>query len=130
MASAHKISTSQKRLHELMSVMNIKQKDIVDKTGLNKSTISNYCNGNRVPNQKNIAIISDAFDISPAWLMGYDVGMKRSKEESKDYVVTLEEQKILVELQTIDPRDRELILSTLAIAYQNALDRKKEDSVS
>ena len=130
MASAHKISTSQKRLHELMSVMNIKQKDIVDKTGLNKSTISNYCNGNRVPNQKNIAIISDAFDISPAWLMGYDVGMKRSKEESKDYVVTLEEQKILVELQAIDPRDRELILSTLAIAYQNALDRKKEDSAS
>lgn len=130
MASAHKISTSQKRLHELMSVMNIKQKDIVDKTGLNKSTISNYCNGNRVPNQKNIAIISDAFDISPAWLMGYDIGMKRSKEESKDYIVTLEEQKILVELQTIDPRDRELILSTLAIAYQNALDRKKEDSAS
>ena len=130
MASAHKISTSQKRLHELMSVMNIKQKDIVDETGLNKSTISNYCNGNRVPNQKNIAIISDAFDISPAWLMGYDVGMKRSKEESKDYVVTLEEQKILVELQAIDPRDRELILSTLAIAYQNALDRKKEDSAS
>lgn len=130
MASAHKVSNSQKRLLELMNLLNIKQKDIADKSGLNKSTICNYCNGNRVPNQKNIAIISDAFDISPAWLMGYDVGMKRNKEETKDYIVTLEEQKILIELQTIDPRDRELILSTLAIAYQNALDRKKEDSAS
>ena len=130
MASAHKISTSQKRLHELMSVMNIKQTDIAEKSGLNKSTICNYCNGNRIPNQKNIAVISDAFDISPAWLMGYDVGMRRSKDESPDFIISNEEQEILLELQTIDERDRELILSTLAIAYKNALERKKEDSVS
>lgn len=125
-----KTTTTQMRLQELINIMNIKQDDIVKRTGLNKSTISNYCNGNRIPNQKNLSIIADAFNISPAWLMGYDVNMKRNQKQTPDYVVSSEEQEILLELQTINESDRELILSTLAHAYKKALDRKKQDSVS
>lgn len=124
-----KTTTTQIRLQELMNIMNIRRDDIVKRTGLNKSTISNYCNGNRIPNQKNLSIIADAFNISPAWLMGYDVNMKRILK-NPDYIVSSEEQEILVELQAIDESDRDLILSTLAHAYKKVLDRKKQDSVS
>lgn len=125
-----KITNTQKRLHELMSALNIKQNDIADKTGLNKSTISNYCNGNRVPNQTNLAIIADAFNISPAWLMGYEVNMMRNKDQLVDYIATIEERDILMKLQEIDESDRELILATLELAYQKALKRKKQNIVS
>lgn len=125
-----KITNTQKRLHELMSALNIKQNDIADKTGLNKSTISNYCNGNRVPNQTNLAIIADAFNISPAWLMGYEVNMMRNKDQLVDYIATIEERDILMKLQEIDESDRELILATLELAYQKAIKRKKQNIVS
>lgn len=125
-----KITNTQKRLHELMSALNIKQNDIADKTGLNKSTISNYCNGNRVPNQTNLAIIADAFNISPAWLMGYEVNMMRNKDQLVDYIATIEERDILMKLQKIDESDRELILATLELAYQKAIKRKKQNIVS
>lgn len=125
-----KITNTQKRLHELMSALNIKQNDIADKTGLNKSTISNYCNGNRVPNQTNLAIIADAFNISPAWLMGYEVNMMRNKDQLVDYIASIEERDILMKLQEIDESDRELILATLELAYQKVLKRKKQNIVS
>ncbi len=125
-----KITNTQKRLHELMSALNIKQNDIADKTGLNKSTISNYCNGNRIPNQTNLAIIADAFNISPAWLMGYEVNMMRNKDQLVDYIATIEERDILMKLQEIDESDRELILATLELAYQKVLKRKKQNIVS
>lgn len=73
---AKKISTTQKRLAEMMKILNVCAADIVRKTGINKSTLSHYINGKRVAAQNQLALISDAYGIDPAWLMGYDVPMK------------------------------------------------------
>lgn len=71
-----KISDSQKRLHEMMDILGIKQTDIVNKTGINKSSLSNYLNGRRTPTQEQLSRIADPYKINPAWLMGYDVPMQ------------------------------------------------------
>ena len=80
-----KTSNSSRRLKELMTRLNIKQTDIANASGLEKSVISMYVNGHRLPRQDKIAQIADAFNIDPAWLMGYDVPMMRNEYIEKKY---------------------------------------------
>lgn len=70
-----KISNSTERIKEIMQMYGIKQSDFCNRTGLNKSIVSLYVSGKREPAQDNIFIISKAFNVDPAWLMGYDVPM-------------------------------------------------------
>lgn len=64
------------RLAELLSITGTTQADMVEKTGINKSVISQYVNGRRLPRQDKLAIISEAYNVDPAWLMGFDVQNK------------------------------------------------------
>ncbi len=70
-----KVATSQMRLRELMEKKKIKQADIARKTGIARSTVSYYLSGQREPRPNSIRLISQAFDVEPSWLMGYDVPM-------------------------------------------------------
>lgn len=88
-----KVSTSQKRIAEMMKVFNISQSDIVRKTKIPKSTLSNYLNGKRTPDQEHLSILADPYGINPAWLMGYDVPM----ELRHDYTDAKDE--IFIEIQ-------------------------------
>lgn len=75
-----KTSNVRERLLELMAKYGIRQKDIAKRTGLNKATISYYVSGKREPAQDNIFIIAKAFNVDPAWLMGYDFPTEISPE--------------------------------------------------
>lgn len=72
-----KNSSFKERLTELMQKNNLRQADVVKTTGLDKSTISYYLNGKREPAQDNIFTISQAYNVDPAWLMGYEVPMEK-----------------------------------------------------
>lgn len=85
-----KITDSQHRIAELLSYLDIKQTDFCKKTGLQKSALSNYLNGDRVPRQNQIAKIADAYNINPAWLMGYDVPMELDINEPFEPTNTFE----------------------------------------
>lgn len=68
-----KICTSNQRIKELLSSLSITQTEFCNRTGINKSALSNYLNGDRTPRQDQLSKIADAFNVSPTWLMGYDV---------------------------------------------------------
>lgn len=72
---ATKISNSRERIKQLMEFYNLSQTDLCKRTGLKKSALSNYINGEREPRQNQISIIADPFNVNPAWLMGYDAPM-------------------------------------------------------
>ena len=72
---AKKICSTKDRLAEMMQIFDITAADIVRKTGINKSTLSNYINGKRNADQEHLSLIADPYGIDPAWLMGYDVPM-------------------------------------------------------
>lgn len=75
-----KNSDSNKRIRELISELNISQTEFCKRTGINKSALSNYLNGDRAPRQDQIDKIAKAYDVNPAWLMGYDVPQKELKD--------------------------------------------------
>lgn len=77
---AKKISTTQERLNEMMTAFDIRPADIVRRTGINKSTLSNYINGKREARQDQLSLIADSYGMNPAWLLGYDVKMMSEVE--------------------------------------------------
>lgn len=64
------MKTFAERLKHYMEQANMKQTDLVKKTKINKSSISEYLSGNYEPKQRNIYKIATALGIKPSQLMG------------------------------------------------------------
>ena len=77
------------RLLQLLSITGDRQTDMVRKTGIEKSAISNYLNGKRIPRQDKLYTISVAYGVNPAWLMGLDVEMYiKNEDEEQNRILT------------------------------------------
>lgn len=76
-----KITDSKHRIKELLNLTKDSQNEMARKCGLTKSAISNYVNGSREPRQDAILLISKAYNVNPAWLMGLDVAMEIENKE-------------------------------------------------
>lgn len=53
-----------KNLTQIMSVRDIKQADIVSLLGVSKSTVSSWCNGDKIPRMDRVQKLADYFGIS------------------------------------------------------------------
>lgn len=49
------------------------QQRFVERTGLNKGSVSQYVNGKNVPSPANAEKIAAAFNVDVGWLLGYDL---------------------------------------------------------
>ncbi|WP_199798753.1 helix-turn-helix domain-containing protein [Clostridium tetani] len=72
-------NTISERIKKGLEIRNMKQAELVEKTGIGKSSISTYILGAYEPKQKNIYKIAKALDVNEAWLMGLDVPMERQQ---------------------------------------------------
>lgn len=75
------IDTFANRLKEALRVNNMRAYELSEKTGLDKSLISNYLSGKYKAKQDKLAILGDVLNVNPVWLMGYDVPMELKKED-------------------------------------------------
>lgn len=75
------IDTFANRLQKAMNLKNMKQVDLVEKTNIDKSLISNYLKGKYKAKQDNLYLLAKVLNVSEAWLMGYDVPMERNSED-------------------------------------------------
>ena len=57
------------RIIERMKVLGLKQVDIIRETGISKTAISNYVNGNRIPDTLSIYKLSQALETSIEWIL-------------------------------------------------------------
>lgn len=104
-----RISDTKHRLKELMDAYDINQQDIADRTGIPKSSISMYVNGNRVPRQDKVSLIADAYHIEPAWIMGYDVPM----EIRDNQTIATKDFEVLHKYLMLSKRDQGIINSIM-----------------
>lgn len=72
-------STFAIRLKEIMNIKSIKAAEIVEKTGIPKSAISQYLSGKFEAKNDRIHILANFFNVDEAWLMGFDVPMEREQ---------------------------------------------------
>jgi repressor LexA len=76
------MATIAERMRAAMDQRGISQADIVNHTGIGKSSISTYLTGEYEPKQRNLHKIAEALDVDPGWLMGLDVPMKQNVQNS------------------------------------------------
>lgn len=73
------------RLNYAMQFRNMKQADLVRKTGIGKSSISTYLTGEYAPKQTNTYKLAEALHVNPSWLLGNDVPMELPIEEERRF---------------------------------------------
>lgn len=67
-----KFELTAKRLREAMANKGMRQQDLANASGVSKSNISHYVNGNHVPDNFMAYKLAKALDVAPDWLMGID----------------------------------------------------------
>jgi len=67
------VDTFKNRINLAMKLQKMKQHELANKTGINKSVINKYVKGTNRANNENLAKLADALHVSEVWLMGYDV---------------------------------------------------------
>lgn len=74
-----KVSTFTERFNELLTDLlacGMQRVDIAKQLGVSKQTISAWATGERSPKRPTIVGIAQAYDVSIAWLHGFDVPKK------------------------------------------------------
>ena len=79
------------RLRTAIKNSGLKQTEIVERTGISKSSLSEYLSGKYLAKQDNIYKLAFVLNVNEAWLMGYDVPKERiqTKEENKNKAAKL-----------------------------------------
>lgn len=95
MGIKYKVSNTAERLAEIMERENMKQVDIINRckpylkqygVKMNKSGISQYLAGKSEPNQRKLAVLSEALGVSPDWLMGFGKDLPKFKNDKFEYI--------------------------------------------
>ena len=63
------------RIREALEIRDMKQSELVERTGIDKGQMSSYISGKYKPKQKNLHLMAKVLSVDEAWLMGYDVPM-------------------------------------------------------
>lgn len=61
------------RLKEALQIRHMKQSELANITGINKSMISNYLSGRFEPKTENLNKLADALQVNDVWLSGLDL---------------------------------------------------------
>lgn len=69
------------RFNEVLDDKNISMADVSKQTGISRSSLSEYSKGKFIPKQDKVYLISKALDVSPSWLMGFDVDINNHKKD-------------------------------------------------
>lgn len=72
------VETFQNRLATALKIRNMKPVELHEKTDISESLISKYLSGNAIARQRKLSILSEALNVNPVWLMGYDVPMENN----------------------------------------------------
>ena len=107
-----------KRISRALSIRNMKQSELCSLTGIPKSAMSQYISGAFEPKQDRIFLIAQALDVSEAWLMGFDVPMKRENLSPDKQELTEGEQMVLELFRKIPEERQPEALELLRVALK------------
>jgi transcriptional regulator with XRE-family HTH domain len=99
------------RLKKALSIRKMMQAELCQKTNIPKSALSEYLKGLYDPKQDRLVILSEALNVDPVWLMGFDVPMEKSDKKISPHEPTLTEgEKVMLELFRQIPVDQQPVV--------------------
>lgn len=100
------------RIKMALSIRNMKQAELCQKTKIPKSALSEYIKGVYEPKQDRVFAIATALNVDPVWLMGFDVPMEKDDKKispNEDDSLT-EGEKTMLDLFRMIPEDQQGIV--------------------
>lgn len=91
------------------------QQRFVERTGLNKGSVSQYVNGKNTPSHDNAVKIASAFNIDVSWILAFDAipdGVEITEEEQK------KGNELLTLYENADPDVQKAVMLLLKSAQQ------------
>ena len=98
------------RIAKALSIRGMRQYELCQKTKIPKSAMSQYISGAFEPKQDRIYLISQALNVDPVWLMGYDVPMGNEEPTSTAPSDLTACEKIMLELFRQIPDNQQQML--------------------
>ena len=90
-----------KRLSKALSDKGIKPQELSDKSGVSKSSISQYINGSHKPSNISAGKMANVLDVNPMWLMGFDVSMEIkeiAQQRNIESFINTKDEKLLIDI--------------------------------
>lgn len=72
------------RLKEALADKDMKPYELAEKSGVLRSSISQYMNGTNSMSNTKAGIIAEVLEVNPVWLMGFDVPKYKAKEKTPE----------------------------------------------
>lgn len=105
------------RLKKALSIRNMTQADLCQKTKIPKSALSEYIKGLYEPKQDRLLILSEALDVDPVWLMGFDIPMEKEQKKFSPHDSLTEGEKVVLDLFRQIPVDQQpMVLAMIRAA--------------
>lgn len=106
------------RIRKALSIRNMTQSELCRKTKIATSAISEYIKGLYEPKQDKVYIMSEALNVDPVWLMGFDVPMEKEQKKFSLHEPSLTEgEKVVLELFRQIPVDQQpMVLAMIRAA--------------
>ena len=98
------------RIKKALSIRNMKQSELCAKTKISKSVLSEYISGVYEPKQDRVFILSQALNVDPVWLMGFDVPMEKEDKKISPHDPITEGEKVMLELFRQIPVDQQPVV--------------------
>lgn len=118
------VDTFSNRLKTAMRIRNIKATELSVKTGIAKSSLSEYINGKYEAKQDGVYLLAKALNINEAWLMGLDVPMERQRVNEE-----IQELKGSISLKELF-KDKVPLLGTVKAGYDYLANENIIDYIS
>lgn len=91
------------RLRKALQMNNMTQTELANKSGLDKSLISNYLSGNYKAKQDKITLLANILNVSETWLMGFDI-LKNEENNSSEFEILFDKYK-----NVLSDKDKQMI---------------------
>ena len=92
------MATQGERLQELLNIFQITQSELAKRLDAPKSSISMYIADKREMRQNRLKQIADMFGVNEAWIMGYDVPMKKDIPTIETDLIITDDERHLIEM--------------------------------
>jgi transcriptional regulator with XRE-family HTH domain len=97
------------RLRKALNARGMTQNELSKKTCIPKASISQYLSGYAKPKDNRIYEISEALEIDPVWLLGYDVPMEKSKVNYDELLELLDNYCTAKDIEKITAFTKDLV---------------------
>lgn len=113
-----KYEITARRLRQALENKDLRPIDLSERTGIAKSSISQYCNGIHAPSNLTAGAMAEVLGVDPLWLMGFDVPEKPAdpdKENNSLWTRVSADPKLVSALEKYLslPQDKKDVLLTL-----------------